>query len=57
MQEQQLKIAPRVKIKETHEYLSTFKRFSLIEKIEPKFFKTSQDASVEIARVIKKSIE
>jgi hypothetical protein len=57
MEENQLKIAPRVKIKETHDYLCAFKRFSLVEKIEPKFFKTSQDSSVEVARVIKRAIE
>ena len=39
---QNLNVAHRVEIKKTYDYLSSFKRFSLIEKIEPRFFKSSQ---------------
>lgn len=57
MEGEKLKIAPRVNIKETYKYLSAFKKFSLVEKIEPLFFKTAQEASIEVARVIKSAIE
>lgn len=36
-----LKVDPHVPLKETHTYLASFPRFSLIEKIAPKFFPTS----------------
>jgi hypothetical protein len=46
MEGEKIIIAPRVKIKKTYEYLSAFKRFSLVEKIEPRFFKSAQESSV-----------
>ena len=44
-----LKVDPTVPLKQTISYLSTFPRFSLIEKIEPKFFATSSEASKKVA--------
>ena len=44
-----LKIDEDVPLKETDAYLSKFPRFSLIEKIEPKFYVTSAEASRKVA--------
>jgi glucosamine-6-phosphate deaminase len=51
-----LKIAPNVPLKETHSYLAGFPRFSLIEKIEPKFFPSSVEASRKVAEEIRDAI-
>jgi len=44
-----LKVEPNVPLKETLNYLSKFPKFSLIEKIEPKFFQTSVEGSKKVA--------
>jgi len=51
-----LKFQKNVPIKETYNYLAKFPRFSLIEKISPKFFPTSNEASAAIATIIKEEI-
>lgn len=51
-----LKFEKNVPIKETYNYLAKFPRFSLIEKISPRFFPTSSEASLAIAQVIKEEI-
>lgn len=43
-------------VKDTFEYLAQFPRFSLIEKVSPKFFPTSLEASVAVANVVKEEI-
>lgn len=44
-----LKVDPNVPLKETLSYLASFPKFSLIEKIEPKFFPTSVEGSRRVA--------
>lgn len=46
---QMLHVHPNIPLKETLAYLANFPRFSLIEKIEPKFFQTSADGSKRVA--------
>lgn len=52
-----LKVEPNVPLKETLNYLSKFSRFSLIEKIEPKFFNTSAEGSKKVAEEIRDAIK
>ena len=52
-----LKIDKDVPIKETMYGLSKFSQFSLIEKIPPKFFLTSSEASKSVAHMIRETIE
>ena len=52
-----IKIEPNVPLKETINYLSKFPKFSLTEKIEPKFFPTAYDASVRVAEEIRDTIK
>ena len=52
-----LRIDPTVPLKNTISYLSTFPRLSLIEKIEPKFFPTSAEASKKVAEEIRDAIK
>ena len=52
-----LKVDPHVPLKETISYLAGFPRFSLIEKIQPKFFQTSADASKKVAEQIRDAIK
>lgn len=52
-----LKIEDDVPVKDTFEYLAKFPRFSLIEKVSPKFFATSSEASLAVAKVIKEEIQ
>ena len=52
-----LKVEPNVPLKETLHYLSKFQKFSLIEKIEPKFFQTSVDGSKKVAEEIRDAIK
>ena len=52
-----LKFDQNIPIKETYAHLATYPRFSLIEKIAPKFYPTSLEASVAVARLIKNEIE
>jgi glucosamine-6-phosphate deaminase len=51
-----LHVHPNVPLKETLTQLSNFAKFSLIEKIEPKFFQTSAEGSKKVAEVIRDSI-
>ncbi len=51
-----LNIIPNTPLKETTTYLSEFARFSLIEKIEPKFFLTANEGARKAAEVIKETI-
>lgn len=44
-----LKVDPNVPLKDTLTYLAGFPKFSLIEKIEPKFFPTSVEGSIKVA--------
>lgn len=46
-----------IPVKETYAYLAKFPRFSLIEKISPRFFPTSVEASVAAANIIKEEIQ
>lgn len=48
-----LKFDKNVPVKETHAYLAKFPRFSLIEKISPRFFPTESEGSLAIAGLIK----
>lgn len=52
-----LKVEPNVPLKETINYLSKFPKFSLIEKIEPKFFPTSVEGSKKVAQEIRDAIK
>ena len=52
-----IQIEPNVPLKETLQNLSQYSRFSLIEKIEPKFFPTAADASKKIAMEIRDAIK
>ncbi len=51
-----LNIIPNTPLKETTTYLSQFPRFSLIEKIEPKFFMTASEGARKAAEAIKETI-
>jgi hypothetical protein len=43
-------------VKETNSALARYPRFSLIEKISPKFYPTSGEASVAVANIVKEEI-
>jgi hypothetical protein len=51
-----LKIEKDIPLKETLNELSGFPRFSLIEKIDPRFYATAAEASVKVAQEIKNAI-
>lgn len=51
-----LNIQKDIPAKNTLQELSKFPRFSLIEKIEPRFFISSAQASIQVAQVIKQTI-
>ncbi len=51
-----LHLDKEIPIKDTYNYLSKFPRFSLIEKMEPRFFPTSTEASIAAATIIKNEI-
>lgn len=44
-----LKIERDIPLKETLNELSGFPRFSLIEKIDPRFYATAAEASIKVA--------
>lgn len=43
--------------KDTLFTISKFSKFSLIEKIEPRFFATSTEASIKVAEIIRDTIK
>ena len=51
-----LKIQKDIPYKETFKIFASFPKFSLKEKITPKFFVNSKEGSIHIAKVIKESI-
>lgn len=51
-----LKFQKGVPVKETNNALAKYPRFSLIEKISPKFYPTSGEASFAVANLIKEEI-
>jgi glucosamine-6-phosphate deaminase len=52
-----LHLEKEIPIKDTYAYLAKFPRFSFVEKIPPRFFPTSAEASLAAATSIKEEIE